>query len=164
MRQSDVAPGKIAVTSVRVLKLDLSGAVVWEYEGRILRRDAHSVVLEALFDKPDFPLLDVILKKGDRFVETYYDNRAYNVFEIYDRDSAQLKGWYCNLSRPAYITAGEISWVDLSLDLWVWPDGRSAILDEAEFNALQLGPAERRRLRRSVRELEQAFLNKRPPV
>ncbi|MFH1183449.1 MAG: DUF402 domain-containing protein [Chloroflexota bacterium] len=150
--------------NIRVLKLDLSGAVTWQYTGRLLRRSAHSVVLEAFFDRQDTPILDVVLKHGDRFVETYYDDRGYNVLEIFDFDSAKFKGWYCNLSRPAHITAGSVSWVDLALDLWVWPDGRSALLDENEFAALPLQQNERDRVRNTLLELEQASWNKRPPA
>jgi len=149
--------------NIRVLKLDLSGAVTRQYSGRLLRRSTHSVVLEAFFDRPDMPILDVVLRKGDRFVETYYDNRGYNIFEIYDCDSAQFKGWYCNLSRPAHITAGSVSWVDLALDLWVWPDGRYARLDEDEFAVLLLQQDERERVGITLLELERAFQNKRPP-
>lgn len=146
-----------AATAIRVLKLDLSGQVTWQYDGRLLKRGAHSVILEALFDKPDFALLDVVLRKGDRFVETYYDNRGYNVFEIYDRDAAGFKGWYCNLSRPARIAGATVSWVDLALDLWVWPDGRRVLLDQDEFDALPIDQAERAQVMRSLLELEQSF-------
>ena len=91
--------------TISVLKLDLSGSTMRRYEGRLLRRDEHALVLEAPFviDLEQYMLLDVVLKRGDRFVETYYDNRYYNVYEIFDRDDGQLKGWYCNLSRPAQI-------------------------------------------------------------
>lgn len=150
------------MTAIRVMKLDLAGAITWQYEGRLLQRPAHAIVLEALFDKPDFPLRDVVLRTGDRFVETYYDDRRYNIFQVFDRDSRQLKGWYCNLSRPALITAGTVSWVDLALDLWVWPDGRTALLDENEFNALPLEGAERLQVLQSLDELKGRFVSRQP--
>jgi len=146
-----------------VLKLDLSGQVTWRYTGRLLRRTAHSLVLEAFFDREDMPLLDLVLKQGDRFVETYYDDRRYNILEIHDRDGLQFKGWYCNLSRPARLTPDTVSWVDLALDLWVWPDGRTTLLDQDEFDALVLDPAEREHVKIAVLELEQRFRNRRPP-
>ena len=117
------------MADIIVRKLDLMGAETWRYEGRVLRRRAHSVAIEAFFDKPDVAMLNVVMKKGDRFVETYFDDRFYNIFEIFDRDHGEFKGWYCNLSRPAHITTGMVSWVDLALDLWVWPGGRTAVLD-----------------------------------
>jgi hypothetical protein len=156
---------RIPGTIMEVLKLDIEGRIARRYKGRELRRTPHSIVLEAPFviDGPEMRILDVVLKKGDRFVETYYDDRGYNVYEIYDRDSGNLKGWYCNLSRPANISYGEVSWVDLALDLWAWPDGRTALLDEDEFNLLPLHPSERDLVWSSVRELEQHFQYKRPP-
>jgi protein associated with RNAse G/E len=123
-------------------------------------------VLEAAFviEAEQYRLLDVILKRGDRFVETYFDDRYYNVFEIFDRDDGgQLKGWYCNLSRPAQITQDTVSWVDLALDLWVWPDGRSEILDQDEFDALPLDAAERDRVGSAVLHLRHEFSRGRPP-
>ena len=149
--------------SIRVLKLDTNGKVTWSYSGRLLHRGEHCLILEALFDKEDFVSLDVLWKKGDRFVETYYDNRGYNVFEIFDRDDGLLKGWYCNLSRPAMFGASQVKWIDLALDLWVWPDGRRKVLDRDEFDALPLEQAERADVERTLLELERAFEKQRPP-
>lgn len=149
--------------SIEVLKLDLDGQLNWSYSGRLLERGKHHLTLEAFFDKEDFVLLDVLWKKGDRFVETFYDNRGYNVFEMHDRDTGLLKGWYCNLSRFAEITGHKVAWVDLALDLWVWPDGRRAILDRDEFADLSLDPVERANVEKTLLQLEQAFEEHRPP-
>ena len=149
---------------IRVLKLNLEGQVTWQYTGSPLRREPDCIVLEASFDRPDMPFLGGVLKEGDRFVETFYGERFYNLFEIYDRDDAQLKGWYCNVSRPAVITETAVSWVDLALDLWVWPDGRQVVMDQDEFDDLPLQPRERSRALRAMRELQQAFRAQRPPA
>jgi len=146
-----------------VLKLDVEGQVTWRYPAHLVRRGHHDVVLEAAFDREDLPFLDLVLKKGDRFLETYYENRGYNVFEIYDRDSDILKGWYCNLSRPASISSSEVAWVDLALDLWVWPDGRQVVLDLDEFDALPLNRDERSGVKQTLLDLERAFREHRPP-
>ena len=152
-----------AGASITVQKLDLHGRVNWSYSGKLLDRGQHHLTLVALFDKEDFVMLDVLWKKGDRFIETYYDNRGYNVFEIFDRDNGLLKGWYCNLTRPARFEANQVAWVDLALDLWIWPDGRRTVLDRDEFDALPLEPAERVRVERTLLELERAFERQRPP-
>jgi predicted RNA-binding protein associated with RNAse of E/G family len=141
--------------------LDLSGSVTPQYEGRVLRRDLHSVVLEAHFNVAQVEVVGVLLQAGDRFVETYYDDRWYNVFEIFDPDSA-FKGWYCNLSRPAMLGRNTISWEDLALDLWVWPDGRQAVLDEDEFQALSSDPAEREQVLRTLAGLQRTRWLQRP--
>ena len=151
--------------TISVLKFDLAGSLMRRYEGRLVRRDSHSVVLDAPFviDVEQYLLLDVVLKRGDRFVETYYEDRYYNIYKIFDRDNSQHKGWYCNLSRPAQITEDEVSWVDLALDLWVWPDGRSAILDQDEFDALPLEQSERDQVWTTLLLLQQQFQDQRPP-
>src|SRR4051794_32675278 len=68
---------------VRVQKLKPSGEVAVEWTGRLVSRDAHSLVLEARFNRKTMPLGYVTMATGDRFVETYYTDRWYNVFAIY---------------------------------------------------------------------------------
>lgn len=147
--------------TIRVLKRNLDGDVMWQYTGRILRRESNAVVLEAFFDRPDFPFMDVVLKKDDRFIETFYTDRWYNIFEIHDRDNGKIKGWYCNIGRPAAMAPGEISYVDLALDLWVAADGKQTILDRDEFEALSLSKEERRQALSALKELQALFRSRR---
>lgn len=151
------------MTQITVRKLHPSGDLSWQYEGRLLRRDRHSVVLEAFFDRLDTRVLDIVLRSGDRFVETYYDLRWYNTMEVHDREDDTLKGWYCNISRPAVFEGAVVSWVDLALDLWVWPDGRQAVLDDDEFRALSLGRAEQDQALAALDELRSRLKRRRPP-
>ncbi len=148
---------------IRVLKRNLQGEVTWQYEGRVLRREPNGVVLEAFFNRADMPFVDTVFKQNDRFVETYYTDRWYNVFEVYDRDDGRLKGWYCNISRPAEIGPDTVSYVDLALDLWVSSDGKQTVLDEDEFAALHLPPEERATARSALEDLKAAFKSKKPP-
>ena len=148
---------------IQVMKLDLTGQVVWQYSGRVLWAAEHSVTLEAFFDRSDMLVGNVVLKAGDRFVETFYADRWYNLFEIHDREGGALKGWYCNIGRPAVLTAHSVSYVDLALDLWVNPDGSQAVLDEDEFRLLPLGAHDRDRALRALRDLQKAFQTQRPP-
>lgn len=145
------------MSHVRVLKLDVAGRIVWQYDGRLLRRRPHSVKLEALFDVGEVRVADVIFQRGDRFVETYFDNRMYNMFQVFGRGDSGLKGWYCNLSRPAALAETTISWVDLALDLWVGPDGTQAVLDREEFEALAIDACERAQALAALGQLQRRF-------
>jgi predicted RNA-binding protein associated with RNAse of E/G family len=145
------------VTQIQVLKLDLSGAVVWRYGGTVLRRRPHRLTLEAAFDIASVPVADVVLRKGDRFVETYYDHRMFNVFRVFDGARGPLKGWYCNISRPAVLGAATVAWVDLALDLWVGPDGKQFVLDRDEFQALDLRRDERAQALATLARLQRSF-------
>jgi protein associated with RNAse G/E len=136
---------------------------MWRYEGEVLERTPDSLTLEALFDRDDRPFMGTTLKRGDRFVETYYSARWYNIFEIYDRDDGALKGWYCNVTQPAAWTDGRVEYVDLFLDLWVSADGAQTVLDEDEFAAADLPEDLRQSAWRGLAELQDWFKAKRPP-
>lgn len=150
--------------SVKVQKKNPAGEVKHEYEGVVLSRDEHKIVLEALFDRPDMPFMDVVFKKGDRFVEYYYTDRWYNIFVIHDRDDERVKGWYCNIGLPAVFEDGIVSYVDLALDLWVSANGEQNVLDEDEFESLQLEEELRAGALRGLDELKMLFVKKKPPL
>ena len=151
------------IEPIRVLKLNLAGEVTWQYEGRVLKRESNSVVLEAYFNRPDTPFIDVLFKERDRFVETFYTDRWYNIFEIHDRDDDIRKGWYCNIGQPAVIADGTVSYVDLALDLWVNAQGKQTVLDEDEFLALDIDKETREKALFAMAELKQLFETERPP-
>ncbi|MFF6992816.1 DUF402 domain-containing protein [Streptomyces sp. NPDC010273] len=75
----------------------------------------------------------VRFERGDVFTEYYWRDRWYAVKEV--RDSAgRLKGWYCDITRPAALSGTELVVEDLDLDLWVSADGTDVRrLDEDEF-------------------------------
>ncbi len=136
-----------------VHKLDAQGTEVRRYSGRILRRSKASVTLEAVFALDDIDLGLLLLRRGDRMVETFYADRWYNVFVIFEGGSRNRKGWYCNLTRPARLEQSDIYSEDLALDVLVSADGTIRLMDEAEFASLDLSPTERSEVRRAVEEL-----------
>ena len=143
-----------------VLKRNLKGEVTWQYGGSILEQGTDFVRLEARFNRPDLPFQGTVLRENDRFVETFYTARWYNIFEIHDRDNDLIKGWYCNLGLPAVRDSpGIISYVDLALDLWVAPDGEQTVLDEDEFQALALDDATHQQVLAALADLQALFRN-----
>ena len=152
-----------AAARIKVQKKNPAGEVTYEYEGMLLSRDEHVVTLEALFDRADMPFMDVVFKTGDRFVEYYYNDRWYNIFAIHDREDGQIKGWYCNIGKPAEIEDGIVSYIDLALDLWVSTDGKQTVLDEDEFEELNLNEELRTGALHGLEELQELFKSKSPP-
>jgi len=148
---------------IKVQKKNPAGEVTYEYDGVLLSRDENSVTLEALFDRADMPFMDVVFKTGDRFVEYYYADRWYNIFIIHDRDTKKIKGWYCNIGKPAVIEDGIVSYVDLALDLWVAVDGKQTVLDEDEFEELKLNEELKTGALNGLDELKDLFKNNNPP-
>ncbi len=152
------------MTGITVLKRNLEGEVTWQYTGQVVKRDASYIVLEAIFNRDDMPFMGVILKRGDRFVETFYADRWYNIFAIYDRDDGKFKGWYCNIGYPAVIGKDTVSYIDLALDLWVAVDGAQTVLDEDEFQGMPIDVMTRAQALAALEELQRKFSNKKPPA
>ncbi|HTX91353.1 MAG TPA: DUF402 domain-containing protein [Anaerolineales bacterium] len=150
--------------TITVVKYNPAGEEVIRYTGEVLREEGGKVILEARFNRPDMPFMGTVLKNGDRFIEVYYTDRWYNIFEIHDLADDRLKGWYCNIGRPAiWETADRLSYVDLALDLWVAPDGAQTVLDEQEFEALALDRGTARWAREAMQELQALFANQKTP-
>ena len=161
MKTSEASPWRRGdtVPRIKVQKKNLAGEVTYQYEGVLLSRGENSITLEALFDRADMPFMDIVFKTGDRFVEYYYTDRWYNIFVIHDRESEKVKGWYCNIGKPAVIEGGVVSYVDLALDLWVSEDGKQTVLDEDEFEKLELNEESRAGALKGLDELKQLFIN-----
>ena len=154
----------VMTQAISVIKRNAAGQEILRYVGTLLRQEPHVIALEASFSRPDQPFMGMVMKTGDRFVETYFTDRWYNVFEIHDREDDRLKGWYCNIGRPAVMELeNTISYVDLALDLWVAPDGAQTVLDEDEFAALDLDENTKSRARAALKELQEHFLNNKEP-
>jgi hypothetical protein len=128
---------------VVVIKMNTQHEETWRYEGRILARNDHSILVEAFFNRSDLPFHGITLRENDRFLERYYEDRWYNIFEIHDRNDDRVKGWYCNVTAPAEFAPGKIIYMDLALDVLVYPDGTYLVLDKAEFEDLALNPESR---------------------
>jgi protein associated with RNAse G/E len=105
------------------------------YTGELLRHEPGHMLIHARWERPQLDLGYVVFEPGDHFYEHYYTERWYNIFEL--RGTAGLlKGWYCNISRPAQIDGDTITSEDLEIDLFVFPDRVQMLrLDLDEFAA-----------------------------
>jgi hypothetical protein len=157
--------GPAGSNRVTIHKLDGRGEVV-RYTGAVVERlaDADGVRVEARWERPPLDLGYVRFEPGDRFVEWFYRDRWYNVFEIHAAGTGALKGWYCNVAAPATIEPGRIAYRDLLLDLWVGADGSALVLDEDEFAAdTSLDAATVAGAERGLAELLALVRERRPP-
>ncbi|TVQ27242.1 MAG: DUF402 domain-containing protein [Spirochaetaceae bacterium] len=127
-----------------VYKLDHTGREKLHYPAELLARNTVQghIAVSAVFalDSADGGAFE--LTKGDRMVEHFFEDRYYNVFEVSSPDGT-LKGYYCNITRPAVLTDTEIRADDLALDISVNPAGEYMILDKDEFDELPIPDHER---------------------
>jgi len=145
--------------NVILIKRDHSGKEVWRYSGRMLRATKTGVLVEAPFNRADLPFHGLVFKHNDRFVELYLIGYWFNIYEIHDRDTDTIEGWYCNVTRPPIIQPNQIAYDDLALDLLVYPNGRQLVLDEDEFEKLNLLPQDQERARKGLNQLKELLKN-----
>lgn len=108
------------------------------YQAEELRRDASSILVRAIWTHQAVDVGLFRFEPGDTLLEWYYADRWYNIFRLHAPDG-RLKGWYCNVTRPAVIGQDVVESEDLELDLLVSPDRQTLRLDdEEEFAARRL--------------------------
>lgn len=135
MNENDTPTGFITTgQTVTVRKLSARGEPVFAYAGVITAILTAGVRVDAEWTRARMELGYTTFEPGDRFIEWFYTDRWYNIMEAHKPDGA-LKGWYCNIAWPAELTRETVSYRDLTLDLWVAPDGSSLTLDLEEFEA-----------------------------
>ncbi|MEU1486125.1 DUF402 domain-containing protein [Streptomyces sp. NPDC005752] len=97
----------------------------------------------------------VRFEPGDVFTEHFWRDRWYAVKEV-RTGAGQLKGWYCDITRPAVLRGSELLVEDLDLDLWVSADGSSVLrLDEDEFEESGLAGSDPLAAEAAVRALDE---------
>jgi uncharacterized protein len=123
---------------IRVEKRTHTGALAFAYEGDVIERSSTHVCLVATFRRNDVDAGYIIFRKGDTMTEWFFTDRWFNIFHLQDVISGKLKGWYCNITRPALIDDALVAADDLALDVFVSPQGDIQLLDEDEFAALDI--------------------------
>jgi hypothetical protein len=120
-----------------VRKILPDGSVKITYEGTLRDRTEDLISIDTGWSREPLDLGYVLFEPEDRWVETFFFDRWYNVFRISSSDGT-LKGHYINISKPPIVTEDRIDWEDLAIDLWVRPDGTHIVVDMDEFEDLQI--------------------------
>ncbi len=152
------------MSPITIRKLNLNHELMWSYAGHVLERTPTFIRLEARFNRPTTDYGYAVFEENDRFVEHFFADRWYNIFEVHSVQDDHLKGWYCNIGMPAIVGDDFISYVDLALDLWVSANGKQTVLDEDELEELRLDDELKKKVYDGLRELELYFESKNPPL
>jgi uncharacterized protein len=148
---------------ITVSKLNSLGETKIQYQGEVIEHLSHGVVIQAYWKLPTKDLGYARFEPGDRFIEYYYTDRWFNIFDVANA-GGERKGWYCNIAEPALIYNDHIEQVDLLLDVWVTPKGTPLILDEEEFNAdTTLNDEQRRGAKQGLQQLLQLIAARTEP-
>ncbi|CAN5386464.1 DUF402 domain-containing protein [soil metagenome] len=91
-----------------------------------------SLVFRGVFasdiEHPDLGLI----KCGTISLEYYWLDRWYSIFRFDEPDGA-FRNYYCNINMPPIFADGVLDYVDLDVDIVVWPDQSYQVLDLDEF-------------------------------
>jgi protein associated with RNAse G/E len=129
-------PGSIFTVNSR--KFD--GSIRKSWECALVWEDAEKINLFGSFATQVEHRDLGIIEAGTVSHERFYFNRWYNYF-IFEHPRGTLRNYYINICMPPVIVDRTIDYVDLDIDLIVWPDGRCQTLDVQEFeaNRIQFG-------------------------
>jgi protein associated with RNAse G/E len=148
---------------ITVVKQNPRGEATIQYSGEVIEPLQDGVVIQAHWQRPIKDLGYTRFEPGDSFIEYYYTDKWFNIFDIATA-GGQRKGWYCNIAEPASISDGFIKQNDLLLDVWVDPWGKSLILDEDEFESdTTLSDEQRKGARQGLQQLLELVSSRKGP-
>ncbi|MBA3354140.1 MAG: DUF402 domain-containing protein [Blastocatellia bacterium] len=120
------------------------GSIRRSWKCELIGRDDSLLTLVGEFDS-DVEHSDLgHIGKGTISYEYFWFDRWYNVFRFHE-PSGNLRNYYCNICIPPIFADDVVDYVDLDIDILVWPDFSYFILDREEYrvNATAFGyPAE----------------------
>lgn len=128
-RQEQLAPRQV---SVCVLKYD--GTEHRRWAATLVQQLESLVVLEGVFESEVEHHLMGLITSGTSSVEYYWLDRYYNVFRLTEK-SGKFRSFYCNISTPAQLSNGVLTYVDLDIDVLVEPDFSYRVIDLDDFEA-----------------------------
>ena len=73
-----------------------------------------------------------LIKHDTVSVEYFWLDRWYNVFKFHEADGS-FRNYYCNIAMPATFADRVLNYVDLDIDVVVWPNGKYDVLDRDDF-------------------------------
>jgi protein associated with RNAse G/E len=123
-----------AANEVTVISRSYDRTIRRTWKASLIRNEPPLIELVGEFDRDvDHPELGHI-KSGTVSYEYYWLDRWYNVFRFHE-PTGELRNYYCNINMPPTFADGLLDYVDLDIDVLIWPDLRCEVLDEAEFEA-----------------------------
>lgn len=119
---------------VTVNSLAYDGVVRRSWQCELIERNDPLLVFLGTFDR-DIEHAELgLIKKGTISYEYYWLDRWYNIFCFHEADGT-LRNYYCNINLPPTFVGSELNYIDLDIDIVVWPDMSFQVLDREEFEA-----------------------------
>jgi protein associated with RNAse G/E len=123
-----------AARMITVNSRNYDGTLKRSWDCELIERRGSLLVLFGEFES-DVDHADLgRIEKGTISYEYYWLDRWYNIFRFHD-PSGTLRNFYCNISLPPQFSGEVLDYVDLDIDVLVWPDLTYAVLDQEDYVA-----------------------------
>ncbi len=117
---------------VTVNSLAFDGTVRRSWQCELIERNDPLLMFVGTFDR-EVEHGDLgIIRKGTISYEYYWLDRWYNIFRFHEADGT-FRNYYCNINMPPTFVGDELNYIDLDIDIVVWPDRSYQVLDRDEF-------------------------------
>jgi len=154
----------LRIRTITISKLGHDRRVIFSWQGLVVEQDEQQLLVHAHWERSEPLFLGyTVFEPGDLFVETYFTQRWFSIWEIRSQRNHRTKGWYCNICRPIELDGDQLRFEDMELDLFVFPDGRFVLLDEEDLLRADLSPADVEQARAGLREVTSWILTRQPP-
>lgn len=129
---SETLSSDLLEKSITINSRKFDGSVRRSWRCDLTGRDGPLLVFLGVFDSEVNHSDLGIIRPGTVSYEYYWLDRWYNVFRFHE-PGGELRNHYCNINMPPVFQDGVLDYVDLDIDVLVWPDGGYKILDMEEF-------------------------------
>jgi hypothetical protein len=134
-------------TLLEIVKLAPDGSVAARYPGVII--DANPapswITVRTTWTMREIEMDGLRFVPGDELHEYFSPDHDFNAFSVISPEG-DLRGWYANVTRPAWIDVTTASttlfWHDLYIDLILLPNGAPIVRDEDELAASDLASSD----------------------
>lgn len=116
--------------TIKALRYDRSVKRTWE-AGIVSKNNGHLVAIGRFsMDVRHEDLGEIAM--GTVSIEHFWLDRWSNVFCFYEPDG-RFRNYYCNIALPPHIGDANVEFVDLDLDVVMWPGRDAVLLDEKDL-------------------------------
>jgi protein associated with RNAse G/E len=120
--------------SITILTKNYDGTIRKSWACRLIEQEGTQLLFVGEFDRDiEHPDLGFI-RRGTISYEYYWLDRWINIFRFHE-PSGELRNFYCNVNMPPTFRNNTLEYIDLDLDLLVFPNNSYSILDRDEYEA-----------------------------
>jgi len=121
-----------ASRQITINALKYNGELRRSWEAGLIREGPDLIVAVGVFEQSVRHNDLGLIQQGTVSFEYFWPERWYNVFRFADPDGS-FRNFYCNIAMPPRVQGDVLEFIDLDIDVVIWPGGRREVLDLDDF-------------------------------